>query len=64
MTVKTTATMTATGSCVAHSVGCCCNDCDMTDRTQWGYNSKGNFVKFESDDDFTEDENGNYYLRE
>ena len=44
--------------------GCACIDCDRSDPTNWGYNLKGDYVKYESDSDFEQDDYGNMVLRE
>ena len=34
---------------VKHREGCCCSACDTSDRTNWGYNSDGEFVHYDTD---------------
>ena len=34
---------------VQHRHGCCCSECDTSDRHNWGYNSDGEFVHYDTD---------------
>ncbi len=42
---------------------CACEACDTKDPTHWAYNTKGEYVCMSLDDDFEEDEHGNYSLK-